>query len=113
MTALKLDQPFTFNFPQVDIHEMLLSDLLHQISKGSFKDHLVEWVHDCLVFKEGETRANEIMDDIDQQYAVCLTSWLSAHSGIAELQQCHCFQGLEDFHRVDTSSNGQVMTPRL
>ncbi|KAK0432102.1 uncharacterized protein EV420DRAFT_1655982 [Desarmillaria tabescens] len=36
--------PFTFNFPHADIHEMMSSDLLHQIIKGSFKDHLVEWV---------------------------------------------------------------------
>ncbi len=71
---LKSDQPFTFNFPWADIHEMLSSDLLHQIIKGSFKDHLVEWVHDYLVLKEGETRANEIMDDIDRRYTVRLTS---------------------------------------
>ncbi|KAK0460266.1 uncharacterized protein EV420DRAFT_1620047 [Desarmillaria tabescens] len=38
--------PFTFNFPHADIHEMISSDLLHQIIKGSFKDHLVEWVHE-------------------------------------------------------------------
>ncbi|PBK88775.1 hypothetical protein ARMGADRAFT_1033762 [Armillaria gallica] len=45
ITVLKSDQPFTFNFSWVDIHEILLSDLLHQIIKGSFKDHLVEWVY--------------------------------------------------------------------
>ncbi|KAK0433929.1 uncharacterized protein EV420DRAFT_1282903 [Desarmillaria tabescens] len=59
--------PFTFNFPRADIHEMISSDLLHQIIKGSFKDHLVEWVHEYLVLKEGETHANEIMDDIDRR----------------------------------------------
>ncbi len=69
---LMLDQPFTFNFPWADIHEMLSSGLLHQIIKGSFKDHLVEWVHDYLVLTEGETCANEIMDDIDRRYAVYL-----------------------------------------
>ncbi|KAK0439300.1 uncharacterized protein EV420DRAFT_1623207 [Desarmillaria tabescens] len=49
--------PFTFNFPRADIHEMLSSDLLHQIIKGSFKDHLVEWVYEYLVLKEGEVIA--------------------------------------------------------
>ncbi|SJL10863.1 uncharacterized protein ARMOST_14258 [Armillaria ostoyae] len=32
------------------------------IIKGSFKDHLVEWVYNYLVIKEGEARAKEIMD---------------------------------------------------
>ncbi|KAG2110059.1 hypothetical protein BD769DRAFT_1674733 [Suillus cothurnatus] len=35
--------PFTNDFPCTDIHELLAPDLLHQIIKGSFKDHLVEW----------------------------------------------------------------------
>ncbi|KAK0445666.1 uncharacterized protein EV420DRAFT_1622636 [Desarmillaria tabescens] len=60
--------PFTFNFPHADIHEMMSSDLLHQIIKGSFKDHLVEWVFKYLVAKEGEARANAIMDDIDHRF---------------------------------------------
>ncbi|KAG1813895.1 uncharacterized protein BJ212DRAFT_1447696 [Suillus subaureus] len=40
--------PFINDFPQVDIHELLLPDLLHQIIKGTFKDHLVDWVEDYL-----------------------------------------------------------------
>jgi hypothetical protein len=61
-------QPFTNDFPQADIHEPLAPDLLHQIIKGTFKDHLVGWVDDFLVLKHGQTRANEILDDIDQRY---------------------------------------------
>ncbi|EGN93687.1 hypothetical protein SERLA73DRAFT_156242 [Serpula lacrymans var. lacrymans S7.3] len=33
--------PFTNNFPRVDIHKTLVPDLLHQVIKGTFKDHLV------------------------------------------------------------------------
>ncbi|KAJ7038606.1 hypothetical protein C8F04DRAFT_951033, partial [Mycena alexandri] len=32
--------PFTDGFPRADIHELLSVDLLHQLIKGTFKDHL-------------------------------------------------------------------------
>ncbi|KAF8899566.1 hypothetical protein CPB85DRAFT_1565532 [Mucidula mucida] len=62
-------EPFTTEFPQADIHEMMASDLLHQLIKGMFKDHLVNWVGKYLELTEGSTRAKEIMDDIDCRIA--------------------------------------------
>ncbi|EGO00125.1 hypothetical protein SERLA73DRAFT_152220 [Serpula lacrymans var. lacrymans S7.3] len=49
--------PFTHNFPCVDIHEILAPDLLHQIIKGTFKDHLVTWVGEylCLTYSKKHT----------------------------------------------------------
>ncbi|KAG0705614.1 hypothetical protein DFH29DRAFT_980850 [Suillus ampliporus] len=41
--------PFTNDFPRADIHELLSPDLLHQIIKGTFKDHLVDWVEEYLL----------------------------------------------------------------
>ncbi|KAI5982008.1 hypothetical protein EDD15DRAFT_2378623 [Pisolithus albus] len=35
--------PFTNDFLRADIYELITPDLLHQIIKGAFKDHLVEW----------------------------------------------------------------------
>ncbi|KAK0232788.1 hypothetical protein IW262DRAFT_1451309 [Armillaria fumosa] len=58
--------PFTSEFPCADIHEMLTSDLLHQIIKGSFKDHLIEWVGEYFEMAVGAAQAKEIMDDIDR-----------------------------------------------
>ncbi|KIN95191.1 hypothetical protein M404DRAFT_166424 [Pisolithus tinctorius Marx 270] len=37
-------QPFTDEFPRASIYLLLAPDILHQLIKGTFKDHLVEWV---------------------------------------------------------------------
>ncbi|KAF8477623.1 hypothetical protein DFH94DRAFT_794945 [Russula ochroleuca] len=58
--------PFTCNFPRADIHELLAPDLLHQVIKGTFKDHLVMWVNEYLIGKHGTKRGTEIIDDIDR-----------------------------------------------
>ncbi|KAJ7828651.1 hypothetical protein B0H14DRAFT_2229986, partial [Mycena olivaceomarginata] len=57
--------PFTHGFPRADMHELLTVDLLHQLIKGTFKDHLVTWVDEYLHLEHGEKRALEIMQDID------------------------------------------------
>ncbi|KAG1763066.1 hypothetical protein EDD22DRAFT_979549 [Suillus occidentalis] len=36
--------PFTNDFPRANIHKLISFDLLHQLVKGAFKDHLVDWV---------------------------------------------------------------------
>ncbi|KAF8873125.1 hypothetical protein BD779DRAFT_1613705 [Infundibulicybe gibba] len=61
--------PFTNDFPRADAHEILTPDLLHQVIKGTFKDHLVTWVGEYLKLEHGERRADEIMDDIDRRIA--------------------------------------------
>jgi hypothetical protein len=62
-----LFQPFTHNFPCADIHELLAPDLLHQVIKGIFKDHLVLWAGLYLQRIHGKTRAHDIMGDIDRR----------------------------------------------
>lgn len=46
---------------------MLSPDLLHQLIKGTFKDHLVTWVGEFLELEHGKSRANEILDEIDHR----------------------------------------------
>ncbi|KAH9046933.1 hypothetical protein EDB84DRAFT_1586692 [Lactarius hengduanensis] len=40
--------PFTSEFPRADIYELVAPDILHQVVKGTFKDHLVTWVGEYL-----------------------------------------------------------------
>jgi hypothetical protein len=65
---LSIPQPFTNDFPRADIHQLIAPDLLHQIIKGTFKDHLVTWVEEYLVITHGRAQANVILDDIDRRY---------------------------------------------
>ncbi|OCH84269.1 hypothetical protein OBBRIDRAFT_815526 [Obba rivulosa] len=62
--------PFTSEFPCADIHELLAPDILHQLIKGTFKDHLVSWVEEYLVKIHGRPEADRILADIDRRIAV-------------------------------------------
>lgn len=56
ITHVSTFQPFTYDFPRADIHELLSPDLLHQVIKGIFKDHIVGWDNECLYTERQERR---------------------------------------------------------
>lgn len=63
---MSLQQPFTNDFPRADIHEMISGDILHQVIKGAFKDHLVTWICDFITAThQGDAQA--ILDQIDRR----------------------------------------------
>lgn len=69
LTDAVFHQPFTNNFLRADIYELITPNLLHQVIKGGFKDHLVTWVCEYLENKHGKTCASAILDNIDRWYA--------------------------------------------
>ncbi|KAG1901623.1 uncharacterized protein F5891DRAFT_1128048 [Suillus fuscotomentosus] len=81
------DLPFTNDFLRADIHELLSFDLLHQLIKGAFKDHLVDWVAKYLKAVHGTKRAEEIMSDID-----CRVAAVPSFSGLRRFPQGHDFK---------------------
>ncbi|KAG2124069.1 hypothetical protein BD769DRAFT_1628798 [Suillus cothurnatus] len=79
--------PFTNDYPRADIHELIAPDLLHQIIKGAFKDHLVAWVEKYLVVTHGQAQANIILDDIDRRIVAA-----PAFSGLRRFPQGRNFK---------------------
>lgn len=52
------------SFPRVDIHELLAPDLLHQVIKGTFKDHIVDWATHHIQDSHLKSRVAEILAGI-------------------------------------------------
>lgn len=58
-------QPFTNDFLCADICCLLSPNILHQLIKGTFKDHLIDWVEKYLLVTYGKKQADMILDEIN------------------------------------------------
>ncbi|TBU51366.1 hypothetical protein BD310DRAFT_834530 [Dichomitus squalens] len=87
--------PFTYSFPRADIHELLSPDLLHQLIKGTFKDHLVEWVGQYISLSaDSEADAKRTMDDIDRRYVKHVIWYTVVLMHITRIAAAPSFPGL-------------------
>ncbi|KAI0687640.1 hypothetical protein BC835DRAFT_1286335 [Cytidiella melzeri] len=66
-------KPFWASLPHCDIFQALTPDILHQLHKGMFKDHLVKWTTACVGGKETE---------IDRRYQT-----MTAHPGLRHFKR--------------------------
>jgi hypothetical protein len=107
-----LQQPFTEDFPRADIHELIAPDILHQLVKGVFKDHLVTWIQSYITSTNGEKEASKIFDDIDRRYVV-LQFYLPECPDLAlGLPSLRLFRGYVVSLKGETSNSGPAMIQR-
>ncbi|KAF9553011.1 hypothetical protein CPC08DRAFT_646180, partial [Agrocybe pediades] len=106
--------PFTYYFPRADIHELLSPDLLHQIIKGTFKDHLVTWVTEYIEATHTQTEAKRILADIDRRYILVCSDYyhivLTSYNTGSLLPPP--FLLFAAFLKVEVSNSGRAMTRR-
>ena len=62
---LTILQPFTADIARADINELISPDILHQLIKGCFKDHLVTWIEELIRSLHPKAEADHILDEID------------------------------------------------
>ena len=58
---------FTEYFPRADIHELITPDILHQLIKGAFKDHMITWIEAYLRNLHGEEQLKGILSEVDRR----------------------------------------------
>jgi hypothetical protein len=103
-------KPFTSNFPQADIYKVITPNILHQVIKGTFKDHLVTWVEEYLILVHSKMQAAVVLDDINCRY-VCNCMICHLLTQLFLLSALHWHQHSWDFdafHKVMASNNGQA-----
>ncbi|KAH9033904.1 hypothetical protein EDB85DRAFT_2073730 [Lactarius pseudohatsudake] len=98
-------EPFTKDFPRACVYELLSPDLLHQLIKGTFKDHLVHWVTTYIRRKHRGAPGKAILDDIDRRIA--------AAPPFSGLRRFHEGRGFKQWTGDDSKALMKVYLPAI
>ncbi|KAK7452202.1 hypothetical protein VKT23_012305 [Stygiomarasmius scandens] len=97
--------PFTASFPCADIHDLLAPDILHQLVKGTFKDHLVDWVFEYIDKTYPKQEAEARRADIDRH--------IMTTTPFAGLRQFHEGRGFKQWTGADSKGLMKVFLPAI
>ncbi|KAF8546144.1 hypothetical protein OG21DRAFT_1377164, partial [Imleria badia] len=61
--------PFTNDLLRTDTYILLTPNILHQLIKGAFKDHLIDWIAKFICRQDSSGQSPVILDDIDHRIA--------------------------------------------
>lgn len=84
-------------FPRADIHELIAPDILHQLIKGTFKEHIVKWIEDYIKQTHTAAEAKRVMDDIDRRYGFHLSVMIALIIPAHRIAAVPNFPGLRRF----------------
>jgi hypothetical protein len=81
--------------------------------KGTFKDHIVEWVEEYIKDVHSNAEALRILVDIDQRYIICCNIICVISITYSGLRPHHHTLAFSIFMKEEDLSSGQEITPRL
>ncbi|KAJ7911399.1 hypothetical protein B0H13DRAFT_1614643, partial [Mycena leptocephala] len=102
--------PFTTRFPRADIHELISMHLLHQVIKGTFKDHVVEWVEENIRGTNEPAEADRILADIDRRIDLFKIAVTTPFPG---LRHFHKGRGYKQWTGNDSKGLMKVYLPAI
>ncbi|GBE83271.1 hypothetical protein SCP_0503190 [Sparassis crispa] len=71
--GLKLVDPFWRELPHCNIFACITPDILHQLHKGVFKDHLVNWATMCINDMQKDIKNKDQEEEIDRRFKAMTT----------------------------------------